>query len=148
MAGGTPEHAFLASRVGQLIGNQLVRPCRVGSSDMKIATESGLTTYPDLSVICGPPRRDPRDTIAVTNPVVLVAVTSPSTEEYARGATLDHYRSIDSVRAILIVSHAEPRVTAVRRDGTTWSTTEHRAGDRIEIPLPQLALSIDEIYEV
>lgn len=117
MAGGTPEHGFLTSRVVQLVGNQLARPCRVGSSDVKIATATGLTTYPDVSVICGPPLRDPRDALALTNPVLLVDVTSPSTDEYDRGDKLDHYRSIESLQTVLIVSHIEPRVTAVRREG-------------------------------
>ena len=56
MAGGTPEHGLLAMNLAILIGAQ-VRPrgCRVYSRDVRIAIQAtGLYTYPDLSIICGP----------------------------------------------------------------------------------------------
>jgi len=149
MAGGTPEHAILAGRVGALLSAQLERECRLASSDMKVAiVATGLTTYPDLSIVCGPLERDPRDPNAVTNPLLLVEITSPSTQDYDRGDKLEHYRRIASLQVVLIVSHAEPRVTVVRRDGEAWSTTEHRAGDVVALEHPSVSLSVSEIYAV
>jgi Uma2 family endonuclease len=148
MAGGSPEHGFLASRLAQMIGNQLERPCRVGSSDVKITTATGLTTYPDLSVICGPLHRDPRDAQAVTNPILVVEVTSPSTEAYDRGDKLEHYRSISSVRTVLIVAHGERRITMVQRDGDAWTSTEHRTGDAVAVRMPRVSISVDALYDV
>ncbi len=55
MAGGTPEHAALAAAFAGELRNALAgRPCRVFSSDLRVRVrETGLTTHPDLSVICG-----------------------------------------------------------------------------------------------
>jgi Uma2 family endonuclease len=43
--------------------------------------DTGLSTYPDAAVVCGRTQRAADDALAVVNPVLLVEVTSPSTEE-------------------------------------------------------------------
>src|SRR3954470_15470270 len=69
MAGGTPEHAALAAAASGLLFAQLRgRGCRVYDSDLRVRTRSGLATYPDVTVICGPTERDDVDAQAVTNP--------------------------------------------------------------------------------
>jgi hypothetical protein len=72
MGGGTPTHAALASQVTLAIGPALRDgPCRLYSSDLRVCVEdTGLTTYPDLTVICGPLRPAPHDANAATNPTV------------------------------------------------------------------------------
>src|SRR5687767_14511949 len=77
MAGGTAEHAALAaSFIGQLYAQLRGGPCRAYNSDLRILTRSGLATYPDVSVICGPPEYDANDSIAATNATILVEVLS------------------------------------------------------------------------
>jgi len=60
MAGGTPEHASLAVAIASVLRNQLEgKGCRVFSSDLRVrVAETGLTTYPDVSVVCGALQRD------------------------------------------------------------------------------------------
>jgi Uma2 family endonuclease len=55
------------------------------------------------------------DPNAVTNPVLIVEVTSDSTEAYDRTEKLAYYRSLESVREVLIVSHRERRLTLHQR---------------------------------
>jgi Uma2 family endonuclease len=58
MAGGPPEHAALAMRLGRLLGNVLPRACHVFSSDLKVRIRAtDLAAYPDLSIVCDPVRR-------------------------------------------------------------------------------------------
>src|SRR5882724_10074423 len=65
MAGGTPEHAALAAAViGLLFGQLRGGRCRVYDADLRVRTLSGLTTYPDVTVICGPSERDETDSQA------------------------------------------------------------------------------------
>src|SRR3954470_17751199 len=79
MAGGTPDHAALAAEVIALLVPQLPRGCRTFSSDVRIRIPAlNVTTYPDVSVACGA-QRAADDPIAITNPVLLVEVTSNST---------------------------------------------------------------------
>lgn len=93
MAGGTPEHAALAASVLRLLGNQLPLGCRAYTSDLRIRVSlSDVATYPDGAVVRGKTARAADDGTAVTNPIVLIEVASPSTESYDRGPKLDFSR--------------------------------------------------------
>src|SRR5689334_9732286 len=74
MAGGTPTHAVICANLTILLGTQLRgRGCMTHSSDLRIRVlETGLATYPDVSVICGRRELDPEDRNTVTNPVLLI----------------------------------------------------------------------------
>lgn len=148
MAGGTPEHGILAARVTALLTARAMPGCHVASSDVKIFIEAtGLATYPDVSVVCGPLTRATQDAMAVTNPVILVEVTSASTEDYDRGDKTSQYRQIASLRAILIVAHASKRITVLQRDdGASWETREARAGEQVVLATPALSFDVDEVY--
>src|SRR5437667_7095095 len=70
MAGGTPEHSLIATNLGREFGNRLKgRPCVPYNADLRIKIEAtGLLTYPDLSVICGPLEFAPGIDDTVVNP--------------------------------------------------------------------------------
>lgn len=148
MAGGTPDHAALAAAVIQALAGALPPGCRAFSSDLRVRVLStGLSTYPDVAVVCGKTVRALDDVIAVTNPVLVVEVTSPSTEDYDRGEKLRHYMQIESVREVAIVSHRAPRVTMHRRAaGDRWMAQEFGAGDRIEFEALREPIPVDAIY--
>src|SRR5436190_16894775 len=131
MAGGTPDHAALAAAVIGLLRASTPPTCRTFTSDLRIRTSSGLSTYPDAAVVCGRTMRALDDPIAVTNPCVLVEVTSPSIEDYDRGEKLRHYKSLPSVQEILIVSHHEPSITVHRRAADHWLTVVASVGESI-----------------
>jgi Uma2 family endonuclease len=95
MAGGTPEHAALAAAAITLLGPQLRGgECRPYNSDLRVRTPTGLTTYPDVTVIRGPSEIDASDSLAITNPALIVEVLSRSTEEYDSGDKFEHYRTV------------------------------------------------------
>ena len=99
MAGGSPDHGALAMQLVRLSSASLPAECRVYSSDVKVRVDvSDLSTHPDLSVVCGPLQRSPRDANAITNPRYVVEVTSPSTEDYDRGDKLSHYKQLPVTR--------------------------------------------------
>src|SRR5512145_156393 len=116
MAGGTPAHADLAASATRLLGNALVGRCRVSSSDLKVRIEAtDLTTFPDITVVCGERQLSSIDRNAVVNPTLLVEVTSPSSEDYDRGEKLNQYKQLPSLSGVLLVSHRRPQVTVVER---------------------------------
>jgi Uma2 family endonuclease len=108
---------------------------------------TGLATYADASVVCGPAIRDPEKKTNVTNPRLLVEVTSDSTEDYDRGEKLEHYKRTPSLQAILVVSHREPRIELWSRasDSKPWNRSEARSGN-VAIPVLGLALDVDAIW--
>jgi Uma2 family endonuclease len=89
MAGGTPAHAQLGAAIIVALHRVLPKTCRISTSDMKIRVEaSDLSTFPDVSVVCGEPTASSIDANAIINPTILVEVTSRSTEDYDRGDKL------------------------------------------------------------
>jgi Uma2 family endonuclease len=147
MAGGTPEHADLAAAATRILGNTLLDRCRVSSSDLKVRIEAtDLSTFPDVTVVCGTRSVSAIDPNAVINPTLLVEVTSRSTEDYDRGEKLSHYKQIPSLQAVLIVSHRRAQVTVVERQGDSWRVHEMRSGEVVRVPTLQLEFSVDELY--
>jgi Uma2 family endonuclease len=147
MAGGTPEHAALISATFSVLLRHLPGNCRIFTSDLRLRTPTGLTTYPDLSVVCRGIQRAADDHLAVTNPTLLVEVTSESTEEYDRGVKLRHYQSFATVTEILFVSHREPRLSLHRRDGEErWTSLEAMAGESVTLELIGGPIHVNDIY--
>jgi Uma2 family endonuclease len=149
MSGGTPEHSALAMALGRQLGNALEgRPCRVFSSDLRIRVlETGLSTYPDLSVVCGKLEVDAEDANSVVNPVLLVEVLSDTTEGYDRGEKFAHYRRIASLQELVLVSQHEPRIEVyTRTDDGAWKLREWRSGGRVELTSLAVSLAVDDVY--
>ncbi|MBI4957201.1 MAG: Uma2 family endonuclease [Myxococcales bacterium] len=150
MGGGTPEHARLAARLILRLGAALEGgPCAAFSSDLCVRVDAtGLATYPDVTVICGEPEVERSRQRAVTNPTLLVEVTSPSTAAYDRGVKLGHYRHIVSLREVVIVAHDERRIEIHRREADgSWSQHVARAGEVLRLASVACALSVDDVYQ-
>jgi Uma2 family endonuclease len=150
MAGGTPEHAALATAVSIELGVALRgRPCRVFSSDLRVRIEAtDLTTYPDVSVVCDALETSTIDPHATTNPILIVEVLSDSTEAYDRGQKFAHYRRLPSLREYLLVNQHEPRLEVYSKntDGD-WVLREAGAGERLPLSsLDGVTLDVDTIY--
>ncbi|MDC0748416.1 Uma2 family endonuclease [Polyangium mundeleinium] len=148
MAGGTPNHGLLAGNVARALGNQLEgRPCRVHPADVRIRVQAtGLSTYPDVSVVCGQLQVDAEDKNGVVNPIVLVEVLSESTEAYDRGMKFTHYRRIPSLREYVLVSHKTKQIEVYRRaDGGAWILHEAQSGS-IDLESIGCSLSVDAVY--
>jgi Uma2 family endonuclease len=149
MAGGTPEHAALASAINRELGLALRgKPCRTYSSDLRIrVVDTGLSTYPDVTVVCGQLATAADDEDAAINPIVLVEVLSETTEGYDRGAKAAHYRRIPSLREYVLVSQAEPRIEVHRRtESGRWEILDARPGESIELTSLGIRLDVAAVY--
>jgi Uma2 family endonuclease len=150
MAGGTPEHAALAAAViGLLFPALRAGACRAHDADLRVRTPSGLTTYPDVTVVCGPRELDDEDRLAVTNPTLIVEVLSRSTEEYDRGEKSLHYKSVPSLRDYVLVSHREPGIEVWTRsdDNGEWRAVRAMAGGSASLRSIDARLDVNELYE-
>jgi Uma2 family endonuclease len=151
MAGGTPEHALLCAAVITDFGARLRGgPCRIATSDLRVrVVDTGLATYPDVTVICGALELDPADDKrhTIVNPTVLVEVTSKSTEAYDRGEKFEHYSRIPSLREYLLVSHRMRSIEVRRRRGDgTWSVDTVERG-RLGLEAIDGVLDVDALYD-
>jgi Uma2 family endonuclease len=150
MSGGTIEHARLAGAViGALTEVLRGRPRAVYSSDLRIRIRAtGLTTYPDVSVVCGGKAEvDAEDPYAIVNPVLLVEVLSDSTEAYDRGEKAAHYRHLPSLREYVLVSQRRPRIEVQRRnEAGRWEIYEYESGSQAELASIGCSIAVDEVY--
>ena len=147
MAGGTVAHAALGAALTRVLGQALLGKCQVFSSDLKIRVEaSDLSTFPDVSVVCGPQKTSPQDAHALTNPTLLVEVTSRSTEDYDRGNKLSHYKQLSSLCAVIFVSHRACCVTVVERVDGSWEEREYRSGELVSLNEPKVSFAVDDVY--
>jgi Uma2 family endonuclease len=149
MAGGSPEHGALAAAwIGELRTALAGRPCRVFTSDVRVRIPAtGLTTYPDVSVVCERLERDPDDPDAIVNPVLLVEVLSPSSEAYDRGAKAAHYRRIASLGEYVLASQSEPLVEVYRRNAAgRFELYEARIDDHVDLASVGVTLSVRALY--
>jgi Uma2 family endonuclease len=148
MAGGTPDHAAFPLTISALLRPQLRRGGRMFTSDLRVRIpRADLATYPDLTIICGDPQQAADDELAITNPILLVEVTSTSTERYDRGKKIEYYKTIDSLQEVLIVSHREPRLTLHRRASKgSWTIVEARSAGSIKLESVSATLDVDDVY--
>lgn len=150
MAGGSPDHAAIAINVAAMLREQLRgRPCRVFGSDLRIRVrETGLSTYPDVSVVCDRLETDSADASGntVLNPRVLVEVLSPSTEDYDRGEKLAHYKRIESLQEVILVAYDERRIEVWRRSEHHWTLDVAHQEQSASIRSIDCALPLAEVY--
>ncbi len=149
MAGGTPRHAALTLAIGgTLLAKLRGGPCRAFSSDLRVlVAATGLATYPDVTVVCGPIETDVRSQVSVTNPKLLVEVLGSSTENYDLGEKFEHYRQILSLGAVLYVWQDQTRVELrVRAPDGSWSISTFHDDDTVPLDVIGCTLSVREIY--
>ncbi|HXO26223.1 MAG TPA: Uma2 family endonuclease [Thermoanaerobaculia bacterium] len=151
MTGGSIRHGRIASNLVQAIGLQLRgRSCEVFGSDVRVlVAQTGLYTYPDVTIVCGEPTLTDEHLDTLTNPTVLIEVLSPSTAAYDRTTKFEHYRALAALREYLLVSQDQPKVEQyVRQENRKdWLFTEKRDLEgSIVLPSIECALKMAEIY--
>ncbi|WP_254510636.1 Uma2 family endonuclease [Anatilimnocola floriformis] len=151
MAGGSPRHNTICLSIASALKSRLRGgPCRPFASDQRLRIPTnGLSTYPDISVVCGELKFNEIDHDAIVNPKVLVEVLSPSTESYNRGKKFDLYRELPSLQEYILVSQDEALVERfVRQDDGDWLLTVFKGMNSVlELGTIACHLSFAEIYE-
>jgi Uma2 family endonuclease len=150
MGGASSAHNLIVSGfIGELRSALKGRRCHVYPSDQRVrVSDTGLYTYPDISVVCGEAELigDPPETLL--NPQVIIEVLSDSTEKYDRGDKFELYRSLSSLREYVLASQREPLAEHyVRQPDGAWLLRSLHAGDRLRLSSLACEISIDDVYE-
>jgi len=151
MTGASRNHNLIVANLVRELTLQLKgRPCETYPSDMRVKVNAtGLYTYPDLAVVCGPPQFDDEQKDTLLNPTLIIEVLSISTEGYDRGKKFAHYRKIESLAEYLLVSQDKFHVDRyVRQPDNQWLLAEWD-GLQSRIPFTSIDCSVDmaEIYD-
>ena len=111
MAGAGQRHNLIVMNLSGTLHQQfLTRSCVVYPPDLRVRTKNRAYCYPDVTAVCGESRFDDDHRDTLLNPVLLIEVTSPSTEAYDRGLKFEQYRSIETLREYLLVASDRTRV--------------------------------------
>src|SRR5688572_6585513 len=80
MAGASYEHTVITNNLIRQLGNALDgSPCRTVSHDLRVkVAATGLYTYPDVIILCGPPELEDAHGDTLLNPQVIFEVLSES----------------------------------------------------------------------
>jgi Uma2 family endonuclease len=150
LAGGSLAHSLIATNLAREFGNRLrTHACTAFNSDLRLKVEAtGLYTYPDLSVVCGPLRFAGPERDTIVNPTLLAEVVSDSTEAYDRGAKFGHYRQIPSLQEYLLVSQWEPRIEQfVRQPNGQWLLGVAQGMEAaLELPSLGITIALGEVF--
>jgi Uma2 family endonuclease len=103
MTGGSVKHATVVLNIGMALRRHLRgTSCRTFLNDVKLRVDSAdAYCYPDVMVTCSP--ADARDPLIQREPLLLVEVLSPSSASYDRGGKFAAYRSLPTLREVLLV---------------------------------------------
>jgi len=139
-AGGSVAHATIALNLQILLRQTFPAPCRVFGSDLKIEIARRTYYYPDASVAC-----EPLDDAATLSraPIVVAEVLSARTSAYDRIEKRAGYRSLESLRAFLIVYTDRRRVEVDLREEGSWQTKVSTDGT---LSLGETGIPLEELY--
>ena len=149
MAGGSVLHAALSASVVAALVSQLRGRGRVFSSDLRTRVQAtGLATYADATIVCGPIQADPENAETVTNPTAVVEVLSPSTIDYDLGEKFEHYRQAPSIQAVIYVWQDHRRIEVRERTSDSgWHVASFDAGQVASIGPIACQIDVDALYE-
>jgi Uma2 family endonuclease len=148
MPGGTFNHSLIATNTSTALNlaieNSANEKFLVCNSDMKIYVPKLLSVvYPDAVVVFQQPQYYNGRYDIITNPLLVVEVTSPSTSKYDRGLKYIHYKTLPSFKEYVIIEQDFPWVTASFKTAeNTWNDVEATQLDQ-SVFLRSINCSID-----
>lgn len=148
MAGALPAHNAISSNIIYTLGSRLRgKGCKPYGSDQRIfIPETGLYTYPDISVFCGSLHY--QDNMTLKNPVLLVEILSKVTEGYNRGSKFEMYRPIHALIEYLVVDSQRVHVELWRRENSKWvlASETNDVNETVELKSIENLFQLQDFY--
>jgi Uma2 family endonuclease len=145
MVGGSKRHNEVTLNIASTFRNSArTAGCQTYMSDVRLQVGERYY-YPDVMVAC---EDDPSgEDINVTEPCVLVEVSSPSTVDIDRREKMAAYLTIPSLEQYLIVDHERNEVEVhVRAIEGRWTTHRVAADALIQIRCIDLELNLSAVF--
>jgi Uma2 family endonuclease len=144
MAPSLEAHGELAAALTMEIGGRVKPPCRVISEAGVLIPDRADTYYiADLAVTCAP--REPGRRMVV-EPVLVVEILSPSTGQVDRWRKVADYRTLPSVKEILVIFSDERRVEVQRRTADGWRVEDLIGRADIALSCCDHPIPLDAVY--
>ena len=142
MAGESVAHAALGARMAWVVGNALADSSSYTVySDARVRLAERQYIFADLAVCCGK-----QAGAMLTNPVVVIEVLSPMTEQRDRGTKLEGYTALSSVQEYVLIGSEYQAIEVHRREGSLWRQYQYREGDLVELTSLAVSFPFNEVY--
>jgi Uma2 family endonuclease len=141
MAGAGEAQTTTAGNIYMALRQHLAgTPCRTFMADMKLRVEAAdAYFYPDVFVTCS--ATDAADPMIKREPVLVVEVLSPTTAGFDRGDKFAAYRTLPTLRELLLID-TETRRSDLYRLGADGLWVLHPTGPHDALRLASVELEI------
>lgn len=148
LAGATPDHNLIKDNIqGEVYVQIRTEGCRSFTSDQRVKISATRYVYPDVVVLCGTPQYTDESPPSLTNPELLVEVTSESTSDRDHQEKLEAYLKLDSLQEYWIASQERPIITQYVRKGDEWVVRSVTGRDAVlHCEALGLELSLEAVY--
>ncbi|MGG5808518.1 Uma2 family endonuclease [Falsiroseomonas sp. CW058] len=119
-------------------------PCEALPDGAMVRVDDDTAYEPDVTVICGAPPA--ANEVVVSNPTILVEVTSPSNSRVDLTTKLADYFRIASVRHYLVVHLARRLVIHHRRDEDGAIATRMLPGGSLTLDPPGITVGVEDLF--
>lgn len=146
MAGANDNHNLIGGDIYIALGTHLRNSsCQPFYSDMKVRVAINIFYYPDILVSC---EENSENRHFRNNPILVIEITSPSTERIDHQEKLLAYQRIQSVQEYIVIDQNRINIELHRRQtDATWITYHFdETDDEIEFQSVGLTMPISEIY--
>jgi len=146
MAGTSDNHNRIVNEFVTQLSNHLRNSeCEPFSADIKVQVTANVYYYPDILVSCEDPPKNP---YFRNEPILIIEVTSPSTENIDRREKLLFYQQMPSVQEYVVVDQHKMNVEVHRRQPSGgWITYYFNdRTDIVELASVELSIPVPEIY--
>jgi len=150
MTGGTVKHSRISRNILNLLDNKLQNTnFETINNDLRLwIPDYRRGVYPDAMVFDGALQFNDNREDEVLNPLLIVEVLSPSTEEYDRTDKFRMYRSIPSFCEYLLIRQNKIFVERYSKQAQVWTYSDFDSVDQSILlePMNNIELAIAEIY--
>jgi len=149
MSGASLTHGLITVDIATELNIQLRESeCRVVTNDLRVKTSPDVSYfYPDVIVYCDEPEFEDDSFDTLLNPVIIMEVLSPSTEEYDRGEKFEYYKQLPSLKEYILVAQDKISLEHYVMQGTEWElTTFADPTDILTLSTIRCKLPLKDIY--
>jgi Uma2 family endonuclease len=151
MPGGTIPHNRICRNILSLLDVTLRNNPKfeVFGSDQKIyIPRYNFYLYPDAIVVAEDPIQSDEEANAIINPVLIIEVLSPTSEQRDRGTKFMEYSSLESLKEYSTIRQEMPSLTTMYRESEGYWLETHTEGieNSVHFKSINVKLTLSDIY--
>jgi len=144
----TRSHATIISNLVYLIGDTLRAKrwkCEVYTQCLRVfMPDEAVYAYPDIVLACEDSHYGPQSTLL--DPLLIIEVLSPATQDYDRGTKFKHYRSMPRFSEYILVAQDRVSVEHWKREYHRWVLHLHLTDLSSILDIAGGSFPLSEIY--